>query len=91
VVAENINCHNLKNITDYHFFFNRKLSELLGGKWAKIGKSYTSSDNKQIFYHVCLKYGAKTIKCQCRCIIELDLNNKMAKILHNSKEHNHLL
>lgn len=90
VVAEKVDCSSIQTESEYNDFFKTKLTELLTSNWTINGNArFISNENKIIHYYACVKNKSKAINCQMKCIIELDLNTKLAKFMRNSESHNH--
>jgi hypothetical protein len=90
VVAENVDCTHVQTENEYIDFFKRKCTEFLGSNWTINGNArFISVENKIIHYFACVKNKTKAISCQLKCIVELDLNTKIARFMKNSEQHNH--
>ncbi len=77
---------------EYNQFFKAKLTELVGGVWIRSGAYPTIRDKKLIFRYICNKsINANHRKniCRSKCVVEMNMETKMAKIFKNDYAHNH--
>jgi hypothetical protein len=90
IIAENVDCSSIATESEYSEFFKRKLTEYVSSNWTSNGNArFISVENKIIYYFACVKNKTKAISCPIKCIIELDLNTKLARFMHNGSQHNH--
>ncbi len=89
LIHEHIDCKDCSNSEEYSQLFRNKLNELLGSKWSRT-KDQLTKDRHLKYYYVCNKYYQTTLKCKSKCIVDINLGTKTARIMHNSQSHNHI-
>ena len=90
LIVENVDCSSITTESGYAEFFKKKLTEYVGSNWTVNGNArFITVENKIIHYYACVKNKIKAISCPIKCIIELDLNTKLARFMHNGSQHNH--